>query len=296
MSAQFPTVPALPGVPVLARLGTPAQVAAGATIAGLTQALSTQLNLPTTITFGTSTFASGLGLQSLSGSPTTPQPDNPNPFIPGPLPAYGITAVGGTVTVESSEGFDAGPTGTQVGTFNSTAVITPDSVFEFEVNADSNINTHPVELGGFQAFNRVQEPITIRMLLACQGQNMSRDAFVSTLKSLREGTQVVTISSPDGSYPNMTLKRWDYTKKAEKGAVTIYANTMWQEERSTNVSISAPPTAMPQGAATTSIGALQPITPTAQQMAAIDGSSSVILPEPLPFSYSSTAPPSGLAF
>jgi hypothetical protein len=269
MSAQFPTVPALPGVPPLARLATAAQVAAGASLSGETQALAAALGLPTTVTFGTSQLFSGMGLQSLNQQ-SVPQPENADQLAPGGLPPYGIS--------------DSG---------NNT-VIDPDSVVEFEINADSNINSHPVEQGGFQAFNRVQEPISIRMLLSCQGKQMPRETFISTLKSLREGVQIVTISTPDTTYPNMTLKAFGYKKTSDRGAVTIWADTQWAEERSTNVTVSSPPTSQPQGEATSSLGALQPGTPNAQQQASI--SNPPVSPASLPQLYENTQPPSGDAF
>jgi hypothetical protein len=120
---------------------------------------------------------------------------------------------------------------------------------------------------------------------------MSRSSFVSTLKGLREGTQVVTVSTPDGSWPNMALKGFGYKKTAERGAVTIWADTQWLEERSTNVTVSPPATAQPQGAATSNIGPLSPATPTSAQQAAINNPP--VPPAPLPSGYSRTAPPSG---
>lgn len=269
MSTQFPTVPALPGVPNLARLIPSAQVSASGTITGETQALAAQLGLPPTVTFGTSALFAGLGLQPL-GSQSSPQPENPDQLAPGGLPPYAIT-----------------------GSDNS-SIINPDSVMEFEINADSNVNSHPVELGGFEAFNRVQEPISIRMLMACQGRQMPRQSFLTTLKSLREGTQIVTISTPDTSYPNMVLKAFGYKKTSDRGAVTIWADTQWTEERSTNVTVSAPPTAQPQGAATTSLGSLQPGAPSPQQLGSI--ANPPIIPAPLPALYANTQPPSGDAF
>lgn len=269
MSAQFPTVPPLPGVPPLARLVPAAQVAASASLSGQTLALASALGLPPTVAFGTSALFSGLGLQSLN-SQSAPQPENADQLAPGGLPPYGIS--------DSS---------------NST-VIDPDSVVEFEVSADSNVNSHPIELGGFQAFNRVQEPISIRMLLACQGKQMPRETFVSTLKNLREGTQIVTISTPDTTYPNMTLKAFGYKKTSERGAVTIWADTQWTEERSDNVTVSSPPTSQPQGAATQSLGSLQPVEVTAQKLAVIGNPP--VIPAPLPTLYGSSMPPSGDAF
>lgn len=269
MSAQFPTVPALPGVPQLARLVPAAQVAAGASLSGETRALAAALGLPTTVTFGTSQLFSGLGLQPLN-SQSAPQPDNQNQFIPGALPPYGISDATGN------------------------PIIRPDSTVEIDINADSVINSHPIELGGFQAFNRVQEPISVRLLLACQGKNMPRATFLSTLKSLREGTQIVTISTPDTTYPNMTLKSFGYKQASDRGAVTIWADTQWMEERSANVTVSAPPTSQPQGAATQSLGSLQPATPSAQQQASI--SNPPVVPAPLPPLYANTAPRSGDGF
>jgi len=262
MSAQYPTVPPLPGVPSLASLATAAENAAAATVAGEAQALASQLGLPAGVTFGSNALYSGLDLSSLNSASSTPS-----------LPANGGVQSGQAIST-------AGPSyailvqsaqQTAVTAVTGTAVlaILPDSALELEYGADSTLNSHPVEQGGFAAYNRVQEPRSIRLLLACQGKNMARSAFLAALEGLREGTQLVTISTPDTTYPNMVLKGFGYKKSAERGAVTIYADTQWQEERSTNVVVSAPPTSQPQGAANSNLGSLTPATPTAQQQASI---------------------------
>jgi hypothetical protein len=305
MSAQFPNVPALPGVPPLARLTTAAQTFAGASLAGETQALASQLGLPPTVTFGTDSLYSGLDLQPLTSPPTSSQGPDAGSTVPaGALPKYSITTAE-TVTIgpfvsTMPDGTTVTDVTTSTDSFNVSQAISPDSVVELDFNADSQVNTHPVEPGtngpsvGFSAYNRVQDPVNIRLLLACMGKNMTRKAFVSTLQNLREGTQLVTISTPDASYPNMTLKGYGYKKTAERGAVTIWADTHWTEERSSNVVISSPPTAQPQGEATASLGSVQPATATPQQQASI--SNPPVPPTTLPADYASTAPPSGDAF
>jgi hypothetical protein len=297
MSFQFPNVPALPGVPVLARLAPAAVVAAGATIAGETRAMAAALGLPATIVLGTNAFYAGLVLSPLNqSSPVSPSPSqaaNANPAVPpGALPPYAIS------------------------TSDNLAVIVPDTVLEFDVDAGSDINTHPIELGQFEAYNRVQGAIRIRMLMACQGgpdaaaAKQARKNFISTLESLREGTQIVIVSSPDASYPNMTLKDYGYKKRADNGAVTIYADTQWMEERSTNVLVSSPPASQPQGNAVSDLGSLTPVNVTAQSIGASIGaptpsgylSPQALLsavsptPAPLPALYNATAPPSGAAW
>ncbi len=170
---------------------------------------------------------------------------------PGPLPKYKFMASSG-----------------------GTAVPTPDSVVEVDVKADSEVMSHPIEQGQFEAYNRVQDPIGIRLLLGYRGPggtggSSARSTFLSTLAALREGTELITISTPDAMYANMALKSYGYRKSAERGAVTLWVDTEWVEGRSTGVSISPPPTAQPQGASTSSLGVLQPQTPTAAQSAAI---------------------------
>jgi hypothetical protein len=178
---------------------------------------------------------------------------------------------------------------------NNAPVLTPDSVVEVDLRADSELMSHPIEQGQFEAYNRVQDPIGIRLLLACAGQGETdRATFLQTLENLREGTELITVATPDASYPNMALKSYGYRKSSDRGAVTLWADTEWTEGRSTGVSVSAPATAQPQGAATSSLGGLQPQTPTAAQSAAI--ASPPVTPSPLPADVANEAPSSGVIF
>ena len=228
------------------------------------------------------------------------------PFFPGVPPLNRIssraqlfvdTATGAAATILSflgpiSPGLSPGPLPSYAFLGSDLA---PDSVLELDVRADSGIMSHPIEEGAFAAYNRVQEPIPIRLMLACTGQGaMTRANFLTTLESLREGTQLVTIATPDAAYPNMALKSYGYRKTAERGAITLWAETTWLEGRSTGVTVSAPPTSQPQGAATTGLGALQPQTPTPSQSAAI--ANPPVVPAQLPAVIISGSPPSGDAF
>lgn len=64
-SPQYPDVPAMAGVPLLARLQPAAVVAAQASGAGLNTALTAALGLPPSVTFGLNPDFSSLGLQPL---------------------------------------------------------------------------------------------------------------------------------------------------------------------------------------------------------------------------------------
>ena len=280
MSTQFPTVPAFPGVPQLARQATAAVTAAEVTAAGVQQIINIQLG------FAANEYRYGT-------NPSLPDQS----FSPGALPSYGFfqeLTVSPITTTVAADGTLVTEPGAAIGNYSASPVLQPDSVMEFAINAGSSLNSHPIEQGGFSAFNRVQEPISIRMLLACQGQKMTRKAFVSTLQSLREGTQVISISTPDATYSNMVLKDFGYKKTSDRGFVTIWADTQWQEERSTNVTVSAPPTVAPQGAPTKNLGSLQPVVVTAKYMAIVNNPP--VVPAALPLCYASSMPPSGACF
>lgn len=273
---QFPNVPNLPGVPLLKRLqpsppliplqsagGGPGATESLAAIAaasllpggsigtlGAVEAIATAMGLKGIVAFGNRLYADiELDLASLSA---------------GQPPQYAIV------------------------NYNTQATrLEPDSFIELDFSADSEMMTHPIEEGAFAAYNRVQDPKSIRLLLACRGKNMSRATFLSTLESLKNGTDLSTIGTPDAAYQNMALKRYGYRKSAENGAVTVWADTFWMEGLSSTVTVTEVGTAQPQGAATSSLGALQPQTPSGSQVAAI--ASPPTVPSPLPGGVTITA-------
>jgi hypothetical protein len=282
---QFPNVPNLPGVPLLKRMqvtppliplssagsghGSAESLAAIATASllpggsigsiGAAEAVASAMGLKGIVAFGNRLYA-GIELDSLTA---------------GPLPQYSI-----------------------VNANSQASKLVPDSVIEVDFDADSDMMTHPIEEGGFAAYNRMQNPKRIRLLLACRGQNMSRAAFLSTLESLKNGTDLSTIATPDAAYSNMGLKNYGYRKSAERGAITIWADTVWLEGLSSTVTITDVGAAQPQGAATSNLGAIQPQTPSSSQVAAVSAPPTV--PSPLPGGVTITAtrlpgaPPPGI--
>lgn len=252
-SPEFPNVPNFPGVPQLVRATT-----AGIGAIGGAEIIASELGLGGLVSFGNRLY-SGIILD-ITGA--------------GVLPQYAL--------LDSSQ----------------QEVLAPDSVVEVDVRADTGIMTHPIEQGTFSAYNRVQDPIVIRLMMACSGAKaqaggMTRDSFLATLRSLREGTQLVTVVTPDGTYPNMALKGFGYSKRAERGAITIWADTTWMEARSTGVTPAAPQTSQPFGYASSPLGSvqLQPLTP--QQLASVNNPA--VPPVPMP-SWSSGGVASGAAF
>ena len=249
----IPNVPNFPGVPQLTRSG-----GTGIGIVGGAEIIASELGLSGQVAFGNRIYSS-IALDLLTD---------------GALPQYAI--------------LDS----------NRNPVLAPDSVIEADIHADSDIMTHPIEQGAFSAYNRQQEAIMVRLQLACSGVKaysggMTRQGFIATLRSLREGTQLLTIVTPEATYQNMALKGLGYRKTAARGAVTIWADTTWMEGRSTGVTVSSPATSQPYGAAPTDLGSLQPQALTSPQFAAVGSPSTA--PAPLPAPLIAEMPPSGAA-
>ena len=254
----MPLIP-YPDVPALPGVPALMRLTSGIGIVGGAEAIASALGLAGEVSFGNRIYSSIL-LDSLGS---------------GQLPQYSILYP----SVSGGPGL---------------AVVTPDSAVELDYQADSGIMTHPIEEGQFAAYNRVQEPQSIRLMLACQGKYMARSAFLSALAALREGTQLVTIVTPDATYRNMALKGFGYRKSAERGAVTIWADTQWLESRSTGVVVSPAPTSQPEGAATNALGEVQLQPLTTQQLAAVGNPA--VAPAPLPARLIEEMPTSGDAF
>lgn len=136
-------------------------------------------------------------------------------------------------------------------------VVTPDTVAGFEYKGEQRISTYPLEQGAFSSFNKVAVPFDIRMDLSVGGQNffqsaaealdnylnsllgtafgqpMTREDFLDALQTMLESTDSFDIVTPEKTYENCNLVHYDYSKKANKGAVMINASLWFEEVRET---------------------------------------------------------------
>ncbi|UCL84494.1 phage baseplate protein [Pseudomonas sp. HS-18] len=201
------------------------------------------------------------------------------PFAPG-VPnirrsAVGIGAVSGIlgeVLGVDAFGFLDGILGPQWGIFdkNGGQVILPDSVVAFDYRGEQRISKYPVELGSFSSYNKVALPYDIRILMTCSGQGaMSRDQFLQQLELLKETTELYDLATPDFTYQDVNLVRFDYRRTSSNGVTLLTVDAQFEEVRQTEVAIYSA-TAEPQGQPVTSIGAVQPVSPTPQQEASFD--------------------------
>ena len=131
--------------------------------------------------------------------------------------------------------------------------LTPDSFIEFEYRSERKIPTYPVEQGGFASYNKVALPFDINVIVTCSGNGaMTKPAFLAAIQTLLAQLTLVSVVTPDATFPNCNLVHVDYRREARQGATLIIAQLKFQEIRV--VLPAAPPTSAPSGATALSNG------------------------------------------
>ena len=110
----------------------------------------------------------------------------------------------------------------------------PDSVLSFDYKGDSCISKYPVEGGGFASYNKVLNPVDCRIVMACNGQGKTAVAdFLAALETMRQGTALFSITTPDALYANMNLIHFDYRREARNGFQLVTVDAGFEEVRTT---------------------------------------------------------------
>ena len=137
--------------------------------------------------------------------------------------------------------------------------LTPDSFVEFEYRSERKIPTYPVEQGAFASYNKVALPFDINVIVTCSGNGaMTKTAFLAAIQTLLSELTLVSVTTPDVTFPNCNLIHVDYRRESKQGATLIIAQLKFQEIRV--VLPAAPPTSAPSGATVLSNGQTATVT------------------------------------
>jgi len=143
--------------------------------------------------------------------------------------------------------------------------LVPDSFVNFEYKNERKIPNYPVEGGSFSNYNKVAMPFDCRCVVTCSGNgSMSKQDFLAAIQNYLDSLILLTISTPDASYPNLNLVHVDYRREARQGATLLLVQLWFQEIRIAQKS-TAPNTAEPSGSDTVDIGQVSPVPPSAAQ-------------------------------
>jgi len=187
--------------------------------------------------------------------PDVPQAPGVPPLLrpPGFLSAGVSLDIGGLTL---SAGLSFGP---QWGIFDQSGLLLllPDNIVGFNFRVEALLSDYQQEQGAFATYNKVQTPFESGVRMSIGGPTFVRSIFVQTLMQLQKSLELVTVLSPEYSWPSANIIGFDENERtAESGATLLTVNVKLREVRNQGTS-QFTSTAAPSGANTTTTGQVQ---------------------------------------
>jgi hypothetical protein len=158
------------------------------------------------------------------------------PIFPGVPPVFRRAQAFGDVAVALlRQDALAGASGARVtwGIFDSDGrlALEPDSIAALEPSREFRVSDYPVEQGAFRSYNKVALPAETRVTMTKGGTDADREAFLRELDALVQSIELYNVITPDGSFLNRNLVRYDYRRTAERGATLLTVELQLTEIR-----------------------------------------------------------------
>jgi len=132
-----------------------------------------------------------------------------------------------------------------------------DSVLALEPGREFRISDYPVEQGAFQSYNKVATPAETRITVTKGGTDTDRQGFLDTLDTLIESTDLFNIVTPDASFLDRNIVRYDYRRTNDHGATLLTVEIQTIEVRQ-SVQATFSDSKQPSGAKPANAGPVQP--------------------------------------
>jgi len=145
------------------------------------------------------------------------------------------------------------------------------SFIGIEYRAETKISDFPVARGQFATYNKVNLPATPVITLAMTGSKTDMSLFLETIDKACKSIDLYDIVTPDKIYIDHSIERYNYSRRAEKGATLLTVEIFLKEVKQVDILISDTNVVSPKDAgssAPVSTGAVQaqPSTQTIEQV------------------------------
>lgn len=98
------------------------------------------------------------------------------------------------------------------------AVLVPDSFTDFGFRQEWSVTTAPTELGGFAAYNKVNNPFEAQVRVTKGGSLRDRTNFIQKLDEIARSLNLYKIVTPEKTYLGCNISRYEVTRKGAGGA------------------------------------------------------------------------------
>lgn len=147
--------------------------------------------------------------------------------------------------------------------------ITGDNVAAVEYTRDFRIATFPIESGGFESYNKVAQPYSVRLTFTQGGTVADRTAFLDAVEAAQASLDLYDVATPEKTYVGLNVVHVDMRRTSKNGATLLTVDVGLEQVR-TAAAAAFSNTKAPSGADGVNAGAVQPAAPTPPQAVAID--------------------------
>lgn len=112
-------------------------------------------------------------------------------------------------------------------------VLTPETFLGIDYKNGSRLMDYPLEKGAFETYNKVQNPFEASISMATGGTLADREKLLSDVESLIASLDLYTIITPEVTYQNVNMERYDYRRENHNGTHMIVVNLHFREIRVT---------------------------------------------------------------
>lgn len=100
-----------------------------------------------------------------------------------------------------------------------------------EYMQETRISDFPMEEGGFASYNKVQLPGVPTVILALAGSQSDRSTFLNAIDAACLSTTLYFVVTPETVYGPVSLERYSYTRRSDKGATLLMVEIVCKEIR-----------------------------------------------------------------
>lgn len=153
---------------------------------------------------------------------------------------------------------------------NRQQVIVADSVIDVAYRQETRISTAPQENGAFLAYNKVGTPFDARITFAKGGTEQERQDFLTQIALAQQALTLYVLVTPTINYRDVNVIHYDYRRSITHGTQLLTVD-VWLEQVRMIDGPAFSHTESPAGAASFSLGQVEPGLPTSEQSAALPG-------------------------
>lgn len=124
-----------------------------------------------------------------------------------------------------------------------------------EYSKELQVSDFPLERGSFAAYNKVERPATPSVTFAFAGSESDRTQFLNVIDDATRSTNLYSIVTPEVTYVNYTIERYNYQRRNSKGATLLIVELSLKEIRQVSATFTSTIVAAKQPDATPKVDA-----------------------------------------